>query len=173
SSSSSTSGVVSAASSSSVSLRCGKGHDLMVSASARESVAIRQEVETLRAEITKARQTILDMQEREKKHKENARMNERIVHGNPNKENVNLGERGPSALMRRYSNLYVQARVDTLDALDSLPDLQNSEELKSKLLFSVVVLSFRSASASASELRDEVRRVLQAPPPVPPSEKDS
>ncbi|CAL4085968.1 unnamed protein product [Meganyctiphanes norvegica] len=172
SNSSSTSGVVSAASSSSIALRCGKGHDLMVSASARESVAIRQEVETLRAEITKARQTILHMQEREKKQKENSRMNERIVRGNPRVENMNLGERRPSALVRRYSNLYAQARVDTLDALDSLPDLKNAEELKSKLLFSVVVLSFRSASASASVLRDEVRRVLQAPPPPPTSDKD-
>ncbi|CAL4082796.1 unnamed protein product [Meganyctiphanes norvegica] len=172
SSSSSSSGNVSAASSSSVSLRCGKGHDLMVSANARESAAIRQEVETLRAEITKARQTILHMQEREKKLKESARMNERIVRGNPRVENVNLGERRPTALVRRYGNLYAQARVDTLDALDALPDLKNAEELKSKLLFSVVVLSFRSASASASVLRDEVRRVLQAPPP-PPSDKDS
>ena len=36
----------------------------------RETAALRQEVETLRAEITKARQTILHMQEREKKRKD-------------------------------------------------------------------------------------------------------
>lgn len=40
------------------------------SSGARESAALRQEVETLRAEITKARQTILHMQEREKKLKD-------------------------------------------------------------------------------------------------------
>lgn len=56
-------------------------------------------------------------------------------------ENLSLGERRPSALVRRYGNLYAQARVDTLDALDELPDLKNAEELKSKLLFSVVVVS--------------------------------
>ncbi|CAL4109606.1 unnamed protein product, partial [Meganyctiphanes norvegica] len=101
------------------------------------------------------------------------RMNEHMLRGNSHTENLNLGERRPSALVRRYGNLYAQARVDTLDALDALPDLKNAEELKSKLLFSVVVLSFRSASASASVLRDEVRRVLQVPSPPPPSDKES
>lgn len=56
-------------------------------------------------------------------------------------ENVSLGERRPTALVRKYGNLYAQARVDTLDSLDALPDLKNAEELKSKLLFSVVVVS--------------------------------
>lgn len=60
-------------------------------------------------------------------------------------ENVNLGERRPTALVRKYGNLYAQARVDTLDALDALPDLKNAEELKSKLLFSVVVVSVLSS----------------------------
>ncbi|XP_042211919.1 uncharacterized protein LOC121859237 isoform X2 [Homarus americanus] len=166
SSSSSSSGVVSG-----VSVRCGKGHELPVTAGARESAALRQEVETLRAEITKARQTILHMQEREKKLKE--RLGERasrgIERGSGRVENLSLGERRPSALVRRYGNLYAQARVDTLDALDALPDLKNAEELKSKLLFSVVVLAFRSAASSAQALREEVRRVLQIPPPPPPS----
>ncbi|XP_047468775.1 uncharacterized protein LOC125024996 [Penaeus chinensis] len=167
SASSSTSGVASG-----VSVRCGKGHELPVTAGARESAALRQEVETLRAEITKARQTILHMQEREKKLKERlgeraSRGLERSGGGGGRVENLSLGERRPSALVRRYGNLYAQARVDTLDSLDALPDLKNAEELKSKLLFSVVVLAFRSASASAASLREEVRRVMQVPPPPP------
>lgn len=161
--------VSSASSSSCVSVRCGKGHELPVTAGARESAALRQEVETLRAEITKARQTILHMQEREKKLKERLgdRASRGVERGNGRVENLSLGERRPSALVRRYGNLYAQARVDTLDALDSLPDLKNAEELKSKLLFSVVVLAFRSASSTAQALREEVRRVLQVPPPPP------
>ncbi|KAK8380326.1 hypothetical protein O3P69_016733 [Scylla paramamosain] len=162
-----------------VSVRCGKGHELSVPAArasapsgVRESAALRQEVETLRAEITKARQTILHMQEREKKLKD--RLGDRaargVERGNTRLENVNLGERRPTALVRKYGNLYAQARVDTLDALDALPDLKNAEELKSKLLFSVVVLAFRSASSSAQALREEVRRILQVPPPPPTGE---
>nr|XP_027233185.1 uncharacterized protein LOC113824622 [Penaeus vannamei] len=173
SSSSSSSASSSASSSTSGVGECAlrKGHELPVTAGARESAALRQEVETLRAEITKARQTILHMQEREKKLKE--RLGERASRGLERSgaagrvENLSLGERRPSALVRRYGNLYAQARVDTLDALDALPDLKNAEELKSKLLFSVVVLAFRSASASAASLREEVRRVIQVPPPPP------
>lgn len=56
-------------------------------------------------------------------------------------ENVALGDKRPTALIRRYGNLYAQARVDTLDALDNLPELHDAEELKSKLLFSVIVVS--------------------------------
>ena len=47
----------------------------------------------------------------------------------------------PGALVKRYGELYSQMRLETLDALDKLPELINSEELKNKLLFSVVVVS--------------------------------
>ena len=56
-------------------------------------------------------------------------------------------------LIRTFSDLYSTARLDTLDALDALPDLRtqmlatgasigrvDAEELKNKLLFSVVVV---------------------------------
>ena len=56
-------------------------------------------------------------------------------------ENLCLGDKRPTALIRKFGNLYAQARVDTLDALDSLPQLQDADELKSKLLLSVVVVS--------------------------------
>lgn len=52
-----------------------------------------------------------------------------------------LDER-PANLVKRYGELYSQLRLETLDALDKLPALVNSDELKIKLLFSVVVVSF-------------------------------
>lgn len=55
-------------------------------------------------------------------------------------ENVSLGDKRPTALIRNYGNLYAQARVDTLDALDELIPLHNSDELKTKILFSVIVV---------------------------------
>ena len=51
-----------------------------------------------------------------------------------------LDER-PAHLVRRYGELYSQLRLETLDSLDKLPPLVNSDELKIKLLFSVVVVS--------------------------------
>ena len=51
-----------------------------------------------------------------------------------------LDER-PAHLVRKYGELYSQLRLETLDSLDKLPPLVNSDELKIKLLFSVVVVS--------------------------------
>lgn len=50
-----------------------------------------------------------------------------------------LDER-PAHLVRKYGELYSQLRLETLDTLDQLPQLVSSDELKIKLLFSVVVV---------------------------------
>lgn len=44
-------------------------------------------------------------------------------------------------LVRCYGNLYSQGRVNALEALDAIPQLQGADELKSKILFSIVVVS--------------------------------
>lgn len=56
--------------------------------------------------------------------------------------------------MRCYGNLYAAARVDALDSLDNLPALKDADELKSKILFSVVVVSRPAVTrlVAASEL---------------------
>ena len=46
-----------------------------------------------------------------------------------------------SRLVAGYVSLYSQARLDTLDALDRMTELRQAEELKSKLLFSIIVVS--------------------------------
>lgn len=128
---------------------------------------MKKEIEVLRCDLMKARQTIIALQDREKKLKERlAEQAQRMVErggGGGQFENVAFGEKRPTALIRRYGNLYAQARVDTLDALDGLPELHDAEELKSKLLFSVVVLAFRSVHSSVREMRESLRRILQIP----------
>ena len=44
-------------------------------------------------------------------------------------------------LVARYGELYSQARLDTLDALDQIKELSDAVELKNKLVFSAVVVS--------------------------------
>ena len=58
-------------------------------------------------------------------------------------ENLSLGDTRPTQLIRRYGNLYSEARLDAFDALDSLPEISDFDDLKGKLLFSVVVVSTR------------------------------
>ncbi|RWS03371.1 uncharacterized protein B4U79_12865 [Dinothrombium tinctorium] len=120
------------------------------------------EIETLRRELVKAKQTIFEMQEKEQKLKDRlAEQAQRMLERGLRFENVCLGERRPTALIRKFGNLYAQARVDTLDALDSLHQLKDAEELKSKLLFSVVVLAFRSVQKTIADIKQQIAQLLQ------------
>lgn len=44
-------------------------------------------------------------------------------------------------LVHKYSNFYETHRQDTLAELQKLPELKNSEELQSKILFSICVVN--------------------------------
>ena len=54
---------------------------------------------------------------------------------------VQNGDKRPANLVRKFGELYSLARLETLDALDTLDELLEADELKNKLLFSVVVVS--------------------------------
>jgi hypothetical protein len=102
------------------------------------------ECQLLRKELMKAKQTIIELQEKDQKMKERlAEQAQRMLEKGMRFESICIGEPMTTtlSLVRRYGNLYAQARVDTLDALDALPSLKDADELKSKLLFSVVVVS--------------------------------
>ncbi|CAG0902148.1 unnamed protein product, partial [Cyprideis torosa] len=83
---------------------------------------------------------------------------------------------------------FESARVETLDALEAIEELRDAEELKSKILFSIIVLpsqfvgvldpgnggaaeeslAFRSVLSTQGHMRDALRRILQVPPASPP-----
>ena len=56
-------------------------------------------------------------------------------------EDISLGENRPTQLIKRYGNLYNESRLDAMDALDELPEMTGSDDLKVKLLLSIVVVS--------------------------------
>ena len=58
-------------------------------------------------------------------------------------EDVSMGALRPAELIRSYGELYTDARVEALDALDRLPPLKGLDVLKLKICFSVVVVSTR------------------------------
>ena len=70
-----------------------------------------------------------------------------VSHNNNNNKHSH-SQSGPSQerLVASYVQLYSQARLDTLDALDKLVELRQAEELKSKLLFSIIVVSSAQCS---------------------------
>ena len=123
------------------------------------------ELDSIKAEMKKANNTISALQEREKKMKDRylQSMIRRSLPPDPRdplfarrlaNQGHKMTERPPAAkldanneseqraaMIRCYGNLYAQSRLETLDWLDKLGELGDAEELKSKLLFSVIVVS--------------------------------
>ncbi|CAB4067273.1 unnamed protein product [Lepeophtheirus salmonis] len=132
----------------------------------------------LKSEISFAQNQMFELQDNEKRLKETLRDEreksltyEKVI--TKNATSNNFAERGNfetdkrkarTELVRKYGDLYSTLRLETLDELDRLPQLVNSNELKNKLLFSVVVLSFRSITTAVQSKRDSLRRILQLPP---------
>ncbi|CAO1426453.1 unnamed protein product [Diamesa hyperborea] len=65
-----------------------------------------------------------------------------------------------SELVKQYNILYEKTRVETLEALNSLQELKKAQILKSKILFSIIVLAFRSCYGLKERKILEVRRIL-------------
>jgi len=57
-------------------------------------------------------------------------------------EDLSLGDRRPTQLIRRYGNLYTEGRLDALDALDDVTEMTEFTDLKGKLLLTILVVSF-------------------------------
>jgi len=125
---------------------------------------LKAEVARLTAELGKARGAVAELQKEEvvvREALEKERRKRREVGKTPT---LSPADKRPAALVRKYGELYAQNRLETLDCLDRLTELDQHDDLKSKLLFSVIVLSFRSISTTVETKRDQVRRVLQLPP---------
>ena len=65
---------------------------------------------------------------------------------------ASLGDRRPAGLIKRYGDLYSIHRLETLDDLDTIEELRDAEELKNKLLFSVVVVSLFTNKSLPSQI---------------------
>jgi hypothetical protein len=95
---------------------------------------VQDEVSRLTGELSRARDTLANLEtdlERERR--------KTTLSGSGNSGGTEV--RSAGALVRKYGELYAQTRLDTLESLDRLPELDNLDDLKSKLLFSVIVVS--------------------------------
>ncbi|KAH0956310.1 hypothetical protein HN011_008082 [Eciton burchellii] len=63
-------------------------------------------------------------------------------------------------LAERYSALYSHANLHTLDALDALESFKDASDLKVKILYSVVVLSWRLAGMVQTSRRLQALKIL-------------
>ncbi|CAF0765425.1 unnamed protein product [Didymodactylos carnosus] len=126
-----------------------------------EKEKLKNDLQLLRSELQKSKETIARLQKSEEQMRERlAEQAQRQIEKGGKFEDLNQLTR-PTELIRSYNALYSQARIDALDALDSVSEMSDAEDLKSKLLFSVVVLAFRHAQIQAKEIRLKVKQILQ------------
>ncbi|XP_070212165.1 uncharacterized protein [Littorina saxatilis] len=127
---------------------------------------LEQEVLYLRQELAQARDQIRKLQGQEKQLRERlvGQAHQQFQMGNAQFEDLSLGQQRPTELIRRYGDLYLDSRVEALDALDRLVPLTDLDVLKLKILFSVIVLSFKATQQSVGELRGRLRHLLNLPP---------
>ncbi|XP_041369983.1 uncharacterized protein LOC121383942 [Gigantopelta aegis] len=132
-----------------------------------DSEGLRAEIHRLREELTASKEEIRRLLHREQTLKERLSSNicTQFNLNNGNFENLSLGDKRPSELIHKYGNLYTDGRMDAMDALDRLQELTNLDILKMKILFSVIVLCFRSVQQSIQELRGRLRHLLNLPVP--------
>ena len=128
-------------------------------------------VDKLESELASTRQTIVRLHDREEK------MKDRLLELKMCDEQIRISSMGSSVwvshsiirkmevnhdqLVSTFVQLYSQTRLDTLDNLDKMLELRQAEELKSKLLFSIIVLSFRSVHKTVTELKQKIFAILQ------------
>lgn len=81
-------------------------------------------------------------------------------------EDLSAGECRPSALIERYDNLFTQTRLDAMDKLDeveSLNQMDDSGDIKNKILFSVLVVAHRTVQHSLAEKHRKLKKLLDIP----------
>lgn len=126
-----------------------------------EKERLKNDLIQLKNELQKSKETIVRLQKSEEQMRERlAEQAQRQIEKCGKFEDLNQISR-PTELIRSYNTLYSQSRIDALDALDNIRELSESEDLKSKLLFSVVVLAFRHAQTYAKDTRTKIKQILQ------------
>ncbi|CAF0949797.1 unnamed protein product [Adineta ricciae] len=126
-----------------------------------EKERLKNDLLQLKNELQKSKETIARLQKSEEQMRERlAEQAQRQLEKGGKFEDLNQISR-PTELIRSFNTLYSQLRIDALDALDSIRELSSADDLKSKLLFSVVVLAFRHAQNHAKDVRNKIKQLLQ------------
>ncbi|XP_014667833.1 PREDICTED: uncharacterized protein LOC106809307 [Priapulus caudatus] len=136
-----------------------------------ELTSLKQQIDFLRTELSKSKDVIMQLQNKEEllvtRLTDQAR--KRVLDESKGDTKIEV----PSHLIRRYSSLYLQNRVSALHALDALPEMDESDDLKTKLVFSVIVLSFRSVRGTIEKKKAALRQILGLPANSPKPSHDT
>lgn len=121
---------------------------------------LEREVDHLRIELQSSTELIERLQERERE------LTTKLASATPvsNGETAN-GFAQSHEWIGHYAALYSHGRIDALNMLNRLEQLDNLTALKDKIIFSVIVLAFRATQQSVHEMRGKLRHLLNLPHP--------
>ncbi|XP_031562270.1 uncharacterized protein LOC116298064 [Actinia tenebrosa] len=118
-------------------------------------------------ELQQAQERIKEMTEKEKEMRDRlADQAQRQLRKGGKFDDLSEADCRPSTLTDSYDNLYTQTRVEALDDLDNIESfdrLEDGNDIKAKLLFSVVVVSYRTVYRSLAERQHRIKRLLDIP----------
>ncbi|KAK3094616.1 hypothetical protein FSP39_004077 [Pinctada imbricata] len=129
---------------------------------------LEEELSSLRSELQRSKEEIRKMKEREQDLLKRLSDQTKVrFNGNHSGHFEDISHDAPrtSDHVRQFGNLYTESRMEALDSLDKMPQFGELSVLKEKILFSVVVLSFRATQQAVHELRGKVRHILNLPHP--------
>lgn len=91
-------------------------------------------------------------------------------------EDLSKGGTRPTQIIERYGLLYTQGRIDAMDDLDQIAGLSKygkHQEMKQKILYGIMVASYKVSYDYLHQLKLNVRRILGVPDKHPATEKDA
>lgn len=127
--------------------------------------ALRTELRAAKHELARCHDQLATLRQTEAKlrHRLSEQARRQLEKTNTKFEDLSLGDRRPTQLIRRYGNLYTEGRLDALDALDDVTEMTEFTDLKGKLLLTILVLAFRNARKSLLGVKLQVRHLLHIP----------
>ncbi|KAL4232320.1 hypothetical protein ACF0H5_009891 [Mactra antiquata] len=129
-----------------------------------EQTAMEHEIETLRLQLDKTQDLVKHLQERERQClNQLSQIQSQVQAPIINQDPTVVGD-----LITKFHQLYNVDRENAVQALDDLEQLKEVHSLKGKILFSVVVLAFRSAQQMVQEIKGKIRHILNLPVPNTP-----
>ncbi|KAK3714629.1 hypothetical protein QZH41_002631 [Actinostola sp. cb2023] len=125
---------------------------------------VRKELAEKEKDLEVAQEKINDMEEKEKEMRNRLadQAHRQLRRGGKYDDLAEVDIR-PSTLTENYENLYSQTRIDALDDLDDIEAferLDDASSIKAKLLFSVIVVSYRTVYRALAERQHRIKRLL-------------
>jgi hypothetical protein len=126
---------------------------------------LQSQIVQLKSDLSRSQQTISTLKQNEflLRQRLSEQAQRQIEKGSTRFEDLSLGDMRPTQLIRRYGNLYSEGRLDALDSLDDIPEMTTFDDLKGKLLLTILVLSFRNAHKNIAAIKSHIRHLLNIP----------